>query len=108
MKSHIAKLNENNEKKKRQDQIARQIKAGLENDYRTIFTTPEGQRVLNDILTMTHQFHTSFSFDGKKQTDFREGERNVGLKLIAKMNKINQDALFKAMKINLSKEYKKK
>lgn len=105
MESTIPKIKNQQEKRKEKERIERLTKAGLKKDYADVFGSPAGIRVLNDILTMTHQFQTSFSFQGNNQIEFREGERNIGLFIIKKMTEASQTALFKAFKTNLTKEY---
>jgi len=105
MESHIPVLNKNRVIAEEKEKLKRVIKAGLNNDYNKVFSTPEGVRVLNDILEMTHLFKISYSLDGSNQSDFREGERNIGLKLVKKMSSVNNATLFKAFKINLKQEY---
>ena len=60
----------------------------LRHDYLQTFGTPHGKRVLWDILSNCHVFHSSY-IPGKpiENTLFREGERNVGLRIMA-MNQI--------------------
>ena len=106
--TQIPKLQKAQADREEKAKIARVVKAGLNNDYRDVFSTPAGVRVLNDLLSITHIFQTSFSFTGNDQIGFREGERNIGLAIVKKMNQINQKALFDAFKINLISEYTKK
>lgn len=108
MKTHVPKLQRKQAEQKEKERVARVIRAGLNNDYREVFGTPAGTRVLNDLLGMTHQFQTSFSYSGNSQIEFREGERNIGIKIIERMNKVNQGVLFDAFKMNLKQEYLKK
>jgi hypothetical protein len=52
-------------------------------DYRKLFLGSEdGQRVLRDLLAGCHMFRTSFDKD-RGVMAFKEGERNVGLRLMA-------------------------
>jgi hypothetical protein len=52
----------------------------LVSDYRALFATEQGQRVLWDILSQCHIFHTTFT--GNSRGMFLEGERNIGLYLL--------------------------
>jgi len=54
-------------------------------DFQIVFGTPQGQRVLSQILRWSHLWHSSMS---QSATDmaFAEGERNVGLKIIAALS----------------------
>jgi hypothetical protein len=45
-------------------------------DYRNVFSTPEGKRVLYDLMKTCHFLHSSFTGD-QVEIVFREGERNV-------------------------------
>ena len=66
----------------------RLFQKSLQRDYLQTFGTPHGKRVLWDILSNCHVFHSSY-IPGKpiENTLFREGERNVGLRIMA-MNRI--------------------
>ena len=108
MKSHIEKLKSVESKRTEKNDLTKKISKGLDHDYLMTFSSPSGIRVLNDLIAMTHLFQTSFSFTGSNQSDFREGERNIGLKITKKMSHIDQSILFKAFKINLKQEYVKK
>ena len=48
----------------------------LKKDYKIIFDTEEGQRVLNDLEKRCHEFVTTFSKDSY-QTAFLEGQRSM-------------------------------
>lgn len=109
MKSNTPALQNKEAVRKEKERIVKMVRAGLDNDYKELFSSPAGIRVLNDLLSQTHVFGLSFTFGGEKdQADFREGERNIGLKLIKRMMKINKSALFKAFETNLKQEYGKK
>lgn len=51
-------------------------------DYRWLMSTERGRRILWRFYSLTHPFQPSFG-GGRENTDFREGERNIGLKLQA-------------------------
>ena len=62
----------------------RRVKQYDENAWNAVLNTASGRYVINCILEkMTHPFEVSFSAENTRLTDFREGERNVGNKLIA-------------------------
>jgi len=46
------------------------------NDYKKVFSSPEGKRVLFDLMKQGHYFHSSFTGD-PHEVIFREGERNL-------------------------------
>ena len=48
-----------------------------------VFDTEDGKKVLWWLLEQTHPYQTSFT--GNSLTYFREGERQVGLKLLGKI-----------------------
>lgn len=48
-----------------------------------VFDTEEGKKVLWWLLELTHPYQTSFT--GNSLTYFKEGERQVGLKLLGKI-----------------------
>ena len=51
-------------------------------DFRAVFLdTPEGKRVMYDIMEMGHVYKSSMR-DSPHQTVFREGERNLALKIM--------------------------
>ncbi len=49
---------------------------------RGIMSVPEGRRWMWEVLEMCHVHHTSFTTNGLT-TAFKEGERNVGLRIEA-------------------------
>lgn len=63
-------------------------------DYQATFGTETGRRVLWDLLARCHVFQSSYR--PKSQADetiFREGERNVGLQIMAMMQIEDMDKL---------------
>lgn len=53
----------------------------MQEDYQKVFMrSPDGRRVLKDILAFTGIFELSFT--GNSQTFFNEGRRAVGLKIL--------------------------
>ena len=51
--------------------------------WNKVLGTVEGRYIVNAIIEMAHSFEISFNADNPRLTDFREGERNIGNKLIA-------------------------
>ena len=51
--------------------------------FGNVFDTEDGKKVLWWLLTLTHPYQTSFT--GNSMTYFKEGERQVGLKLLGKL-----------------------
>lgn len=49
--------------------------------YRNVFKTKEGEMVLHDLMKVHHVMSTSFTGDAT-QVIFREGERNVLLRIM--------------------------
>lgn len=57
------------------------VEAMKVNDWKWLMSTPRGRRIVWRLLEETGQFRSSFT--GNSETFFREGERNVGLKITA-------------------------
>ncbi len=51
----------------------------LKDDYKFIFNSEEGKRVLNDISIRCHESSTTFSKDNSHETAFLEGQRSIYL-----------------------------
>ena len=49
----------------------------LKDDYKFIFNSEEGKRVLNDISIRCHESSTTFSKDNSHETAFLEGQRSI-------------------------------
>ena len=49
----------------------------LKKDYKIIFDSEEGRRVLNDLEKRCHEFVTTFSKDSSTETAFLEGQRSI-------------------------------
>jgi len=67
------------EQEKRKKKIER-FKVSLANDYGDTFSTPHGQRVLNDILSRGYFFNTTFT--GNSATFRNEGKRELVLHIL--------------------------
>lgn len=53
--------------------------------YKTVFRSPEGEKVLDDLLKYCHILNTTFSTD-PYESALQEGERNVALYILKKIN----------------------
>ena len=73
-------------RRERRDAGMRTRRAELIADYRTVFGTPSGQRVLADIARRAGVMQTSFNGDGPDATAFREGRRRMALEIIETIN----------------------
>jgi hypothetical protein len=71
----------NQKQLKRADQKIQNLEQTLENDMRVVLKTPEGRRVLWDLLTYCNIYKQSFDNSGSI-TAFNEGRRVVGLKVL--------------------------
>lgn len=60
-------------------------------DFEFILSTPAGRRFVWRYLEFTGVFRSSFTTSGS-ETFYKEGMRNVGLKLMNDINKINPEA----------------
>lgn len=63
---------------------------------KTVMQTHTGRCVLFSILEMCHVYQTSFT--GNSATFFKEGERNIGLRLIADMIEADEDSYFQMLR----------
>jgi len=61
-------------------EIEKKIKQ-LREDYKIVFGSDEGKRVLNDISIRCHESSTTFSKDNSHETAFLEGQRSMLLLL---------------------------
>ena len=57
-------------------------------DYRKVFTSPEGERVMNDLCKQFHAMATTYFRGDDRETAFREGQRHVILTI---MNELKYD-----------------
>lgn len=53
-------------------------------DFKWLMSDPRGRRIVWGLLVLTGVYRSSFT--GNSETFFREGERNVGLKLVDKIH----------------------
>ena len=49
----------------------------LRNDYKIVYGSDEGKRVLEDISIRCHESSTTFSKDNSHETAFLEGQRSM-------------------------------
>ena len=84
------------EKQKRRGKSA----ANFDNEaWHKVLQTFEGRYVINCILEdMARPFAGSFHADNSRLTDFREGERNVGNKIIARAFGSGRSRFFTVMR----------
>lgn len=69
------------------------------NDVRFVMSSKEGRRFFDRYQRLTHMHETSFT--GNNTTFFNEGERNIGLKLMADVNEACPELLIELMKEKL-------
>lgn len=55
-------------------------------DLRAIMSLPAGRRFIWRLLETTHLYQTSFGF-GNDRANYLEGERSIGVQLLAKLHK---------------------
>ena len=72
-------------------------------DYRSVLQTAEGRRVMWDIMSMCHLY--SLSMTGNSNTFFREGERNIGLRVLGRILEANPGAYPDLMNENMEKQH---
>lgn len=60
-------------------------------DYATTFGTPEGKRVLKDLLKFTGVMQNSFFPGAADTTAFHEGRRRVGIRILKIMRMSPED-----------------
>lgn len=58
-------------------------------DFRWLMSDKRGRRIVARLLADTGVFRCSFT--GNSETYFREGERNVGLRLLAQVNDLTPE-----------------
>ena len=71
----------------------------LTNDYSIIFNSPEGRRVLHDLLKNTHILEPTFSTD-PLQMAFNEGARNEALRILSILQFKPEDFVQIAQEVN--------
>jgi hypothetical protein len=68
-------------------------------DMRFILSTPQGRRFIWRYLTRCGVFALSYSHSGS-ETAFNEGQRNIGLKLMAELSEADASAYVTILKEN--------
>ena len=58
------------------DQASKKIKQ-LQEDYKIIFKSEEGKRVLNDLSKRCHEFNTTHVKGDSHESAFYEGQRSI-------------------------------
>lgn len=58
----------------------------LKINYNVVFSSKEGFEVLKDILATGHVMSISYVQNNQYETAFREGERNLALYILSKLN----------------------
>jgi len=53
--------------------------------YGVTFNSETGKQVLHDLLEFCHIYHSSYMSEAPMDTAFREGERNVGLRILKEL-----------------------
>lgn len=70
----------------------------LREAYKKVFSGPDGELVLHDILEKSHMFSPSYvsandGLAGALETALREGERNVALRIVTILRYNSRDTL---------------
>lgn len=79
-----------------EDQQAKAARKADIEDFKWLVAHAQGRRFLWRLLTQTGVFRTSMT--GNSMTFFNEGQRNVGLTLLAEFNEHSLDAYVKMQK----------
>lgn len=84
-------------------------------DLRKILSIPEGRRFVWEQLTRAGIFSASFAIsetpgEGRRLTDFKEGQRDMGIQLLSDVNEANPGAFaqMQAEHVSAQKSKKKK
>lgn len=79
-------------RKAREERLeAERRKAKLNLALSNVMKTADGKLVLMHILSKAHVWSPSYAGDNAALTAFREGERNLGLSIMADMNEAEPD-----------------
>ena len=70
-------------------------------DIDWLMASPRGRRIMNRYLSRCHVFESSFSTN-LSQTNFAEGERNIGLQLLSDVMEHAPDKYMKMIEENKS------
>jgi len=77
------------------------------NDVAWVLSAPEGRRFFERYLGLCGVFRSSFG-NGNDTTNFNEGERNIGLKLLNDLNEANPQAYVDMLQEKLDRQLKQK
>jgi hypothetical protein len=77
---------------------AKTLSMQSQEDTRALMALPAFRRFVWEILEQTHVFRTSFT--GNSETFFKEGERNIGLKVFLRLQKDDPDGYAVMVKEN--------
>lgn len=91
----------NPEKVKRKDLEGRMARRQELGDIASILTTEEGRRFYWRVMVRCGLFKSSFT--GNNTTFFNEGERNIGLMLIADLNEAAPQAYLQMLQESMKK-----
>jgi hypothetical protein len=58
-------------------------KLDITSDYKTVFSSEAGKRVLWDIMRNSFMLDTTFTVSGEHETVLREGHRNSALRILS-------------------------
>jgi hypothetical protein len=81
------------------EEDAQRSRARLQEDLAEVLATEGGRRLVWHLLESAHCFHSSFAADAML-TAFREGERNLGLMLLAEAFAAAPDRLAEMVREN--------
>jgi hypothetical protein len=87
------------EEKIREEKTRQKLRQDNEdNDLRFLLATDQGRRFIWKLLEMCGVFKSSFT--GSSETFFLEGQRNIGLKLLSDIMRVDPDSYLKMVKSN--------
>ena len=88
---------EEKRKARRAAKLEREREAQENAVLQTLLSTPVGRRWVHELLESCHVFHVSFAQDALV-TAFREGERSIGLRVLAQIMRAFPEAYVQMMK----------
>lgn len=99
---------EDNLKTEEQKKEEARLQSRLEDDVRWVLSSPKGQRVFWWIWSLCNTFGASYVQKDSTHTAFNEGKRDVGLRLMLLIGRINPKILSQIQDNILAEEGKKK
>jgi hypothetical protein len=63
----------------------------LTETYKRLFSGPDGETVLNDLLKFCHFMQPTFVAESPCETSFNEGKRRVALRILSYLNRKDLD-----------------